>query len=63
MSIQSATIYDVAGKLIFNTNKIGENATYEYNTSALSEGIYFVKVSSSDNQNTTQKVRVERVSK
>lgn len=63
ITLQSVVLYDVAGKFIFDKNNLGANATYEFNTSALSEGIYFVKLLEKDSQTITQKIIVERVSK
>ena len=63
LDLQAVTLYDVAGKLVFNKINLGSNATYQFSTSSLSEAIYFVKITSKDNQTTTKKIMVERVSK
>jgi hypothetical protein len=41
-------LYDVAGKLIFSKNKLGSNSSYSFPTSSLGDGIYIVKLESSD---------------
>ena len=41
-------LYDIAGKLIFSESQLGNNSNYSFPTSSLGDGIYIVKLESSD---------------
>lgn len=41
-------LYDVAGKLIFVKKDLGVNASYQFSTSGLADGIYIAKLASKD---------------
>jgi hypothetical protein len=41
-------LYDIAGKLIFSKSQLGNNSNYSFSTSGLGDGIYIVKLESSD---------------
>jgi hypothetical protein len=55
-AIDQIEVYDVTGKIIFNTKSV-TNSTFEYSLdlSAVSSGIYFVKISA-DNQNAVKRI-------
>jgi len=52
-------LYDVAGKLIFSKSKLGNNSTYSFPTSSLGDGIYIVKLESSDKMELGTKIIVK----
>ena len=41
-------LYDVAGRLIFSKDKMGTDASYSFSTSNLSNGVYIVRLKTSD---------------
>lgn len=63
LDLKSLELYDITGKLIFTKTNLGNNTSYEFSTASLSEAIYVVKVLTNDNQATSRKIMVERVSK
>lgn len=48
MDLASCGLYDVAGKLIFNTKDLGVEPSYKFSTSGLGDGIYIVKLATKD---------------
>lgn len=56
LDIKSVTLYDISGKLLFNKEKLGSSNNYEFSTSSFSDGVYLVKIQSSDGQSKTQKI-------
>lgn len=54
--IQSIDIYDILGKSVLSKSKIGNNSTYEFNTSNLSNGVYIVKVKLENDTIITKKI-------
>lgn len=58
LDIKSVTLFDITGKLLFNKFNLGSNNSYEFSTASLSDGIYLVKIQSSDGQSKTQKIIV-----
>ncbi|TDE02102.1 T9SS type A sorting domain-containing protein [Flavobacterium sandaracinum] len=48
MDLDTFGLYDVAGKLIFVKKDLGVNASYEFSTSGLGDGIYIVKLAAKD---------------
>jgi hypothetical protein len=52
-------LYDIAGKLIFSKSQLGNNSTYSFPTSSLGDGIYIVKLESSDKMEMGTKIIVK----
>lgn len=48
MDLDTFGLYDVTGKLIFVKKDLGVNATYQFSTSGLGDGIYIVKLVTKD---------------
>ena len=48
LDIATCNLYDIVGKLIFSKKDLGMDATYNFSTSGLSDGIYFVKIATDD---------------
>lgn len=61
VDLKSATLYDIAGKMIVEKTDLGTKTSYEIATSSISEGVYIVKIASKDGQNLSQKIIVERI--
>lgn len=59
VALSSCGLYDVAGKLIFNKKELGTNASYEFPTSNLSDGIYVVKLVTKDNVEIAKKIIIK----
>ena len=59
LEIASCGLYDVAGKLIFHKNQLGTELSYLFPTSNLSDGIYIVKLASTDKIEMGQKIIVK----
>jgi len=60
LDIKSVALYDILGKLIFNKVNIGTNTTYEFPTTNLSDGVYVVKLETTDNRSLGQKIIVKK---
>lgn len=52
-------LYDIAGKLIFSKKQLGSNSSYSFPTSSLGDGIYIVKLESSDKIEMATKIIVK----
>lgn len=61
IEMKSASLYDIAGKLILEKFDLDSKRNYEITTSALSEGVYIVKLMAKDGQTMSQKIIVERI--
>lgn len=61
VEMKSATLFDIAGKLILEKSDLNSKRNYEITTSSLSEGVYIVKLMAKDGQTMSQKIIVERV--
>ncbi|HLF52299.1 T9SS sorting signal type C domain-containing protein [Flavobacterium sp.] len=59
IELASCGLYDVAGKLIFSKKELGSNASYEFSTSSLSDGIYIVKLITKDNVEIGKKIIIK----
>lgn len=57
--ISSINIYDVAGKLIVNKSKLGNELSYTFPTSNLSSGVYIVKMDTVDTTEQGQKIIIQ----
>ena len=60
LNVKSILIYDIAGKLLLDKSNLGAKMIYDFSTSALSEGVYLVKIDTNENQSLTQKIIVKR---
>lgn len=60
LDLKSAYLFDISGKLIFKKVDLGSNSTYEFSTSTISDGVYLVKLETSDGKSTVQKIIVEK---
>ncbi|RAR74219.1 T9SS type A sorting domain-containing protein [Flavobacterium aciduliphilum] len=58
--IQSVTLHDILGKEILSNSPVGQQNQYEYSTNTLSEGIYIVKIITSLNEYTNQKIIIKK---
>lgn len=58
IDINTVTLFDITGKLLFNKEKLGANSSYQFSTTSFSDGVYLVKIQSSDGQTKTQKIIV-----
>lgn len=56
--IKAVTLFDIAGKLLFNKTNLGAQNSYEFSTASLSDALYLVKIQSSDGQSFGQKIIV-----
>lgn len=59
LDLNSLGLYDVVGKTIFEKAKLGSKTTYTFPTSGLSDGIYIVKMITSDNQEISKKIIIK----
>ncbi len=48
-TIKTANVYDMGGKLVLSQSNIGDSRNFSFNTSNLSDGVYLVKLLTSDN--------------
>ena len=55
----SCSLYDIVGKLIFTKKELGSNADYSFSTAGLSDGIYIVKLSTTENTDIGQKIIIK----
>ncbi|MDN3677996.1 T9SS type A sorting domain-containing protein [Flavobacterium paronense] len=58
IDINTVTLFDITGKLLFNKEKVGTNSSYQYSTASFSDGVYLVKIQSIDGQSKTHKIIV-----
>lgn len=58
LDVKSVMVYDISGKIIMNKTGLGANSVYEFPTGILSDGVYVVKLQTTDNQTLSQKVIV-----
>jgi len=47
-SLKSASVYDMSGKLVISENNLGDSNRYSFYTGNLSDGVYLVKLVTSD---------------
>lgn len=59
MDLDTCSLYDVAGKIIFSKKDLGTNASYKFSTSGLSDGIYIVKLSTKDKIEVGKKIIIK----
>jgi hypothetical protein len=58
IALRSCTLYDISGKIIFAKSNLGSETNYEFNTAGLSEGVYIVKLITTENQEVAKKVTI-----
>jgi hypothetical protein len=56
--LESCSLYDVAGKMVFAKKNLGSDVNYSFSTSNLSDGIYIVKLITNENIEMGQKIIV-----
>jgi hypothetical protein len=56
LEISNCGLYDVAVKNIFRKSDLGTDNSHEFNTSRLSDGVYIVKIMTTDKQELSKKV-------
>ncbi|MDN3677997.1 T9SS type A sorting domain-containing protein [Flavobacterium paronense] len=59
MDINKVTIYDIAGKLLLNNDKLQAKASYEFSTASYSTGVYLVKLQTVDGKSKVQKIIID----
>lgn len=59
IELASCGIYDVAGKLIFVQDDLGDQATFTFSTASYGDGIYIVKLTTKDNKNFGKKIIIK----
>jgi hypothetical protein len=52
-------LYDINGKVVFNKEKLGTQASYSFPTSGFADGVYIVNISTKDNQSLSQKIIIK----
>lgn len=60
IDMKSCYVYDIHGKVIFSKEKLGSNNQYVFPTSSLSDGVYIVKLKTSNNLEVSKKVIVKK---
>jgi hypothetical protein len=60
LDLKTVVLFDISGKKIFDKVDLGTKKTYEFSTGSLSEGVYIVKIESTNGQSLGQKIIVER---
>ena len=59
LDISSCSLYDISGRMIFNKQNLGSDASYKFSTANLSKGIYIVKFSTSKKTEIGHKILVD----
>jgi hypothetical protein len=60
MDLQSCSLYDMTGKLVFSKNGLGTESSYRFSTQGFSEGIYIVKLMTVKGQSFSRKISIFR---
>lgn len=58
IDIKSVSLYDIAGKLIFNKANLGAKTNYQFPTTGIAEAVYIVKIMTTDSQQFAKKITV-----
>jgi hypothetical protein len=58
IDIKSVSLYDIGGKQIFNKTGLGAKASYQFSTASVSDAIYVLKITTTDNQESSTKITV-----
>jgi hypothetical protein len=56
--LKTVSLYDMGGKLIFSKNKLGSKSNYQFSTAGISDAVYIVKITTTDNQEVGKKITV-----
>lgn len=59
LDLQSVSLFDVTGKVIFGKEKLGIENEYQFSTAGVSDGVYIVKIVTKENQSLSHKIIVE----
>jgi len=59
LNLSTIALYDISGRQVFAKQKLGTELSFSFPTSALSEGVYLVKVTADDNQVFAKKVIIK----
>jgi hypothetical protein len=60
LDLKTCSIYDISGKLIFNTKQLGSNNRYTFTSSSFSDGVYIVKLKTKDNLEIDKKIIISK---
>ncbi|WP_293871813.1 T9SS sorting signal type C domain-containing protein [Flavobacterium sp.] len=58
LDIRSVSFFDILGKEVFEKVNLGSKTSYEFSTASLSDGVYLIKVQSTDGQIIGKKIIV-----
>ncbi len=58
IAIKSVDLYNISGKLIFNKTKLATKNNYQFSTSGISDAVYIVKITTTNNQDFSKKITV-----
>ena len=58
IDLKEISVFDISGKLVFSKNKIGNEKSYQFSTSAFSDAIYVVKLTSTDGKSQGKKIAI-----
>ncbi len=58
LDLDTASLFDVSGKLIWTKTNLGTQSSYTYGTGILADGVYVLQIQAKDGAVTTQKVIV-----
>ena len=58
LDINSVSLFDLTGKLIFNKEKLGAPATYEFSSAGLSDSVYIIKIKTAENKEVNKKILI-----
>ncbi|NNT72000.1 T9SS type A sorting domain-containing protein [Flavobacterium sp. IMCC34852] len=58
LDLKSVKLFDIAGKQIFDKQRLGVRNSYEFSTSGMAEAVYLVEVVTNDNRKMAQKIIV-----
>jgi hypothetical protein len=56
LDIKEVQLFDIAGKKIFEMEKLNSQSSYQFSTAKYSNGVYLVKIATKDNLTKTQKI-------
>ncbi len=60
IDIKNCELFDMTGKLIFNKTNLGSQSEFTFQTANLSQGVYIVNITTSENQKISKKVIVAK---
>lgn len=60
-TIQSVALYDITGKQILFSDNLATNQNYTFSTSGMAQGVYILKIKTSDNLQFSQKVIISNL--